>query len=118
MEEVTTFFSITMALELKLVVIALRVKTSLIVPNIRIRFQIGPCGKLLDRAKEMNAVSTKVLLQFFLQSAHFFPVHIFSSDIQACFALITTHNTPSNMLPTPLYLYHVQNVYNMDPKHA
>jgi len=44
---------------------ALRVKTSLIVPNIRIRFQIGPCGKLLNRPKEMNAVSTKVLLQFF-----------------------------------------------------
>jgi hypothetical protein len=64
---------------------------------------------MLDGSKEMNAVSTKVCLPIY-------PVHIFSSDIQACFALITTHNTLSNMLQTPLYMYHVQNVYNMDPK--
>ncbi len=70
--------------------------------------------KTLNRPKEMNAVSTKVLLRFFSSSLHFCLIHIFSSDTQACFAvitsygmecfaLVTSHNMPSNMLCTPLY---------------
>jgi hypothetical protein len=49
----------------------------------------------------------------FSSSMHFCPLPIFSSDTQACFALITSYNTecfalvsshnmPSNMLHTPL----------------
>ncbi len=70
--------------------------------------------KILNRPKEMNAVSTKVLLLFFSSSLPICPIHIFSSDTEACFALITSyniacfaletsHNMPSNMLHTPLY---------------
>jgi hypothetical protein len=58
----------------------------------------------------MNVVSTKVLPQFFFQ--------IFSTDTQACFAFITSHNMSNNMLHTPLYPYCVHNLHNMDSKHA
>jgi len=70
--------------------------------------------KILNRPKEMNAVSTKVLLLFFPPVCPFAPSRLFSSDTQACFAritsyniacfaLVTSHNMPSNMLHTPLY---------------
>ncbi len=70
--------------------------------------------KILKRPKEMNAVSTKSTATIFSSSLPICPIHIFSSDIQACFALktsyniacfalVTSHNMPSNMLHTPLY---------------
>jgi len=31
------------------------------------------------------------------------PIHIFSSDTQACFPLVTSHNMPSTRLHNPLY---------------
>jgi hypothetical protein len=39
----------------------------------------------------------------FSSSLHICPMQVFSSDTQACFALVTSHNMPSNMLHTPLY---------------
>jgi hypothetical protein len=68
--------------------------------------------------KEMNVVNTKVLLRFFLQIYPFAPIHIFSSDTHACFALVTSHNMLSNMLHTPLYTQCVHNVHDMDSEDA
>jgi len=51
------------------------------------------CWKMLNRPKEMNAVSAKVLLQNFTSVCSFAPF-IFSqvTPSQACFALLTSHN--------------------------
>jgi hypothetical protein len=93
---------------------------------------------MLNWPKEMNAIPTKVVLQIFprvcpfdpsifpqLTPKHVFPrvcpfapSIIFSSDTKTRFALLTSHNMPSNMLHTLLYPKHAQNVHYMDPKDA
>ncbi len=47
----------------------------------------------LNRPKKMNAVSTKALLPFFPPVCPFAPSIFFSSDTQACFALVTSYIT-------------------------
>jgi hypothetical protein len=57
----------------------------------------------------------KSCCDFFLQSAHLLPSIFFSSDTQACFALITSHNLSSNMsiplLQSTPYLWWIKSKY-------
>jgi hypothetical protein len=67
----------------------------------------------LKQAKGNECSQYKSTLAIFSSSLPICPIHIFSSDTQACFALVTSYNTacfalvtshnmPSNMLHTPL----------------
>ncbi len=68
---------------------------------------LGPNNK----PKMVNVKSTKgnecnqhkSTAAIFSSSLSICPIHVFSSDTQACFALGTSHNMPRTMLHTPLY---------------
>ncbi len=68
----------------------------------------------IKKAKGNECSQYKRAAAIFSSSLPICPIHIVSSDTQACFALITSynmacfalvtsHNMPSNMLHTPLY---------------
>ncbi len=87
------------------------------------------CNENIKHAKGNECNWYKGIAVIVSSSLPICPIHIFSSDTQAyfalitpynmtCFAIITSHNMPSNMLHTPLYPWCVHNVHNMDSKHA
>jgi hypothetical protein len=57
----------------------------------------------IKQAKGNEWSQYKNIAAIFSSGLHIWPIHIFSSDSQACFALVTSHNMPSNILHTPLY---------------
>ncbi len=68
----------------------------------------------IKQAKGNKCSQYKSIAAIFSSSLHICPIHIFSSDTQACFALVTSynmecfalvtsHNMPSNTLHTPSY---------------
>ncbi len=70
--------------------------------------------KILNRPKGNACSQYKSTAAIFSSSLPMCPIHIFSSDTQACFALVTSynmaclalvisHDMPSNMLHSPLY---------------
>jgi hypothetical protein len=72
------------------------------------------CKENIKQAKGNECNRYKSIAAIFSSSLPICPIHIFSSDTQACFALVTpynmpcfalvtSHNMPSNMLHTPLY---------------
>jgi hypothetical protein len=84
-------------------ILVLQVACLLISPSVLVYLYCREINGKHKQAKGNDCSQYKSAAAIFSSILPICPINIFSSDTQACFALVFSHSMPSNMLHTRLY---------------